>query len=301
MMNRILIPLDGSKLGEAVVPYASQLAKGLGASMTLFHVEGPDGAKDALEAGYLDGAAELVRNQGLAAETGVRSGVPAPEIVRFAEEEGFNLIAMSTHGRSGLNRLISGSVADAVLHSVEIPLLLIKPSKQAQEVQLGERIQRIIVPLDGSPLAEVALGFAETLGTHMGLEIVLVQVVGDPVPPNSGYEGISYEPRLSSDLEELARQYTKARETELIEHGLQASALVIRGHPASRIVDLAREGPLSLVVMSTHGRSGMRRSVLGSVADQTLRCSHRPVLLIRPRMARTVTSDGRDAKVRQPA
>lgn len=290
MFGRILLPLDGSKAGEAIIAYAAQVARGLGSPLTLFHASG-GGRSRGPE--YLERTAVSLRAQDLRVETASVRGKPAAEIVRYAEEEGFHLIAMSTRGRSGLNRLAYGSVADRVLHGTETPLLLISP--QEQDAGGGASLQGIIVPLDGSPLSEAALPIAEALGSALGLGLTLVRAVSEAAlsrralgaAPHLDYPGPLLDPpehawELAEHAESSARSYLEQHQGPLAYRGLQVSTQVLHGPPAPQLVALMQDIPNRLAVMCTRGRSGVGRWVLGSVADQVLRSSGRPVLVIRP-------------------
>ena len=288
MFGRILLPLDGSKAGEAIIPYAAQVARALGSPLTLFHASG-GGRSRGPE--YLQRTAEGLRAQGLSVETASVRGKPAAAIVRYAEKEGFHLIAMSTRGRSGLNRLAYGSVADRVLHGTETPLLLISPQEQAAAAPL----QGIVVPLDGSPLSEAALPIAETLGSALGLGLTLVRAVSEAAlsrralgaSPHLDYPGPLMDPpeyawELAEHEASSARTYLEQHQGPLAHRGLQVGTQVLHGPPAPQLVALMQDAPNRLLVMCTRGRSGVGRWVLGSVADQVLRSSGRPVLVIRP-------------------
>ena len=289
MFGRILLPLDGSKAGEAIIPYATQVAHALGSPLTLFHaasggrVRGP---------AYMERTAEALRAQGLTVETASVRGKPAAAIVRYAEEKGFHLIAMSTRGRSGLNRLAYGSVADRVLHGTETPLLLISPQEQGDAG--AAPLQGIVVPLDGSPLSEAALPIAETLGSALGLGLTLVRAVSEAAlsrralgaAPHLDYPGPLLDPEYAWELAEheasSAQTYLEQHQAPLAHRGLQVSTQVLHGPPAPQLVTLMQDAPNRLLVMCTRGRSGVGRWVLGSVADHVLRSSGRPVLVIQP-------------------
>lgn len=289
MFGRILLPLDGSSPGEAIIPYAAQVAQAVGAAVTLLHVSG--GGRNR-KPDYLERTAAALRGQGLQVETASVRGKPAAAIVRYAEEQGFHLIAMSTRGRSGLNRLAYGSVADRVLHGTETPLLLISPQEGAPT---GAPLQGIVVPLDGSPLSEAALPIAETLGSALGLGLTLVRAISEAAlsrralgaAPHLDYPGPlldspEYAWELAEHAASSARTYLEQHQGLLTYRGLQVGAQVLHGPPAPQLVALMQDAPNRLAVMCTRGRSGVGRWVLGSVADHVLRSSGRPVLVIRP-------------------
>ncbi|MBF8267239.1 MAG: universal stress protein [Dehalococcoidia bacterium] len=207
---------------------------------------------------------------------------PVNAIMAFSRDEGMDLIAMSTHGRSGLGRWVYGSVADKVLQSSPIPLLLLRPREKSEGVPLEmSPIDALVVPLDGSALAESALAYVEELARKMALKISLIQVVpqvGMTYPVGEHY---TYDPRLDQDMENAAVGYLKQKMAEVQQKRLRVEYQVKRGIPAAAIIDFAEERGSSLIVMSTHGRSGIGRWLLGSVADRVLRASFSPVLLLR--------------------
>ncbi|MFH1559908.1 MAG: universal stress protein [Chloroflexota bacterium] len=200
-------------------------------------------------------------------------------ILDFSLEQRVDLIAMSTHGRSGLGRWVFGSTADKLLHSDSLSLLLIRP-KDAGEAP--KPIDTLIVPLDGSELAESALPYVENLAKQMALKISLMRIVSTPTLAYTGTEAYVYDPKIFSGLENDAVNYLRQKQTELEHKGFKVEHTVKGGYPADYIIDFAEAHEGSLIVMSTHGRSGIGRWLMGSVADRVLRASYSPILLIRP-------------------
>jgi len=286
--GRILVPLDGSQLAETVLPYVLDLAGKLNAAVTLLHVETPALAEESgPEPGYLDRMSATLGERGVRAEGAIVSGYPAREISRQAQQGGYDLIAISTHGRSGPKRWLHGSVADEVLHSVNVPLLLFRPPNTLDEGLDPETpLRHLIVPLDGSSLAEEALPTARFLASHAGMAVNLMQVVPFMAKTFRGYEDAYFDPKVEEELETNAKRYLEGVKTRLAGESIEAASLMVRGHPATRIIEHAQETEGSLVVMCTHGRTGMGRWLLGSVAERLIRESQRPVLLIRPEAVR---------------
>jgi nucleotide-binding universal stress UspA family protein len=188
---------------------------------------------------------------------------------------------MSTHGRSGPERWYLGSVADKVLQSAVVPLLLYRPKEdEVSEVTF----QKIIVPLDESTLAKEALPTAEFLARTLDLELLLVRVLNTyswAFTDLSPYGAHNLPVELLQTIEEAATKYLDNTVAGLREKGLKADSRLMLGDPGSEINDLASQTPNSLVVISTHGRSGVGRMVMGSVADKVVRGSGSPVLLLR--------------------
>jgi nucleotide-binding universal stress UspA family protein len=299
MLRRILVGLDGSPLAETILDPVRALALRLGAEVVLLHVTHVPEMVRAAEPGptldeivarereraetYLEGAARKVREAGLAVQTAVSAGEAAAEIVRYAERERIDLIALATHGRSGMQRWLYGSVADAVLHTTSTPLLLLRPTGAG--AVLSPEPRRLVVPLDGSPLAEAVLPAAEELAGALAAPIVLLRVVelaplafgAEPFgSPYLDYQGIF------DVLREDAERYLTKLAADLRGKGLTVETRASIGIPVETITAQAREQAGSLIVMSTHGRSGWRALMLGSVARRVVLLASGPVLVMRP-------------------
>jgi len=296
MHKKILVALDGSQLSEQILPYSRLLADKLKLAVELIHVINPDLAtptsaagqaryQDVLAAENEKGLVYLEKIAGsfaLAAkiQCSVAPGNPAEVIVDKAAADRQTLIAMTTHGRSGINRWLIGSVADKVLHAAANPLLLVRAGETAA-VQGTAAWQRMIVPLDGSPLAERVIPHAAELARPLGLEVVLMRVFGVPTPVFAEDYG-PYVEELWTQLEDEAQKYLTEKKQQLLAQGLtNVVTIVTAGFPAEKIIDAARERKDALVAMSTHGRSGFNRFVMGSVTDRVVRHSGDPVLIIR--------------------
>lgn len=231
---------------------------------------------------HLEKKADELRATGLTVESKVVFGAAAEQIVKAAEDEDADFIAMSTHGRGAIGRGVLGSVTDKVAHIAHVPVLAITPEKAEQYWQATEPLSKIMVPLDGSLLAETALSYAENLAVAMNLGIVLVRVLkigGAYTGYADGYTYFQY-PDLDNKIEEEAIEYLRSTAFRLLARGLDAEWKVLRGSPSASIVELARETPQDLIVITTHGRSGVTRWFLGSVAEGLVRSSGDPVLII---------------------
>lgn len=286
MLKTILVPVDGSPLAERAVPYAVKLAKAAGAKVALLRVldtlrPGRRAASEPDPRVQLEATAERARAGGAEVETVTRQvyyGDTAAVIVQAAREERAGLIVMSTHGRGSLGRWLYGSVADAVLRTAEVPIALV-PADCGRPWP-AKRPLRLLVPLDGSDLAAAALGPAAELADGMGAELLLLSVVQ---PPTYAYaEGYAY---LALDPEK--ERAAAARELQAAAEKLRTGSRIVKtrvelGFPVEAILEVAREADIDLVVMATHGRGGLARLVLGSVATGTLQRSGLPVLLVRP-------------------
>ncbi len=210
----------------------------------------------------------------------VEIGIPAEVIVHKASSQPDILIAMSTRGCSGIQRWLIGSVADKVLHSTTGPLLFVK-GKTTAKTRGDAILRKILVPLDGSPLAEKALPYVVQLATKMMMEVVLVRA---PAAPRAAFVAEESDPAFQQIAKEIvakAQTYLEARVKELQAKGLKVSSLLLEGEAAGEIIDLARKTPDNLIAIYTHGWSGIGRWVLGNVTERVVRHSGDPVLIIR--------------------
>ena len=298
MYSKMLIPLDGSKTAEKVLPYARYLAGKLKIPIELLAVI--DIAEMAThiaaeKARYLDTMIE----DGVRASTTYLRGIATtfPEakvtctvekgraedtIIEKGEADAGMLITMATHGRSGLNRFLLGSVAEKVLRGSANPLLLIRAADEAKGE--GEAmLTSIVVPLDGSDLAESVLPMVATMAKKLDLEIVLFRAYHIPYNAYAGDDGymVNYDELLASVRDE-ANEYLEKKVAEVKKLGVaKVSAATKEGFAGDEIIALGRKTPDNLIAMCSHGRSGVRRFVLGSVTETVVRHSGDPVLVVR--------------------
>jgi nucleotide-binding universal stress UspA family protein len=190
-----------------------------------------------------------------------------------------DLVVMATHGRGGLGRFVYGSVAARVLHEAEVPVLLVR----AWEERPGgsfDAAPRIVVPLDGSRFAEAALPVARELATALSGHLLFAQAI---MPPEvAGVPDMHYQPFDPEAELAMATSYLRRIADQESTPERPAEVIAQVGLPSAFIPEVARAHRAALVVMATHGRSGLGRLVLGSVADATLRQGNTPLLLVRP-------------------
>ncbi len=304
MYERILVPLDGSDLAELALPHARQLARRLQGQVWLLCVVPPvfqpilppaiavDLAAEALDRAerlaedYLEQVRAHLAAAGLTAHTLVARGDPAAEVLAAARDVQARLIAMATHGRGGLGRWMLGSVADRVVRAATIPVLLIPARVVEQELRTA--YTRLLVPLDGSPLSEAALPHAVALARLFGARLDLLTVVPRPGHYIEG-EAELWQAAERGDQALLIAAVRAAREqylahqcARLEQGGLDAVPLVAEGDVAETIIQTAQWRNADCIVMATHGRSGIARWVLGSVAAKVISAATVPVLLVRP-------------------
>lgn len=292
MYANIMVPLDGSQLSERVLPYVRCLARALKVAVELVQIVDPEVVtvfSDPQHGRYFDVVGSTLRGNSMNYLERVAGSFPDPSTVICTAEIGNpaeviaeraaahpgTLIAMSTHGRSGLQRWFLGSVADKVLHGCVNPLLLVRTAggRRGGEAPL----KTVLVPLDGSRLAESSLPHVAEVAKKMKLKVVLVRVY-DPLAQGH----MPYFERIKEKMREEAKVYLEEKVQQLKSKGLdEVSYLLSKGRAAGEIVNIARATPDNLVAMSTHCRSGIGRWVLGSVTDRVVRRSGDPVLVIR--------------------
>ncbi len=297
MIERLLVPLDGSSASESILPLVRVLARGLGQPVVLLMVIPPLGdlhpAQSDLDteltmiheqrheyaATYLDGLRVRLEAEGVWASTVVADGVVAPTIVATATQRQAGAVLMATHGRGGAMRWVLGSIADKVVRLSPVPVLLRRPQETARP---WDRVQAILLPLDGSALAAQAIPYASFLAQTLQAKVIVIGTVGLEWITGPGPEVGQYASTALADLVEGdIRSYIEARTDDLKASGIHAeSHFVPFIDPATEISALAESTPDSLVVMSTHGRTGLRRAVLGSVTDKVIRQSVAPVMVI---------------------
>jgi len=303
MFHKILVPLDGSEVAECVLPHVKALADGNErVSIIFLYAVAPldipliniryrnkiltDAKKAATS--YLK---KILESSGLSdlAESKVIVGKAADSIVDFAIKNKMDLIVMATHGLSGVSRWLYGSVADKVVHESPTPVWLIKAGSSQKAPYATRQPLRILVPLDGSPVAESVLPYLKQV--HLQFQqyeqdIILVRVceifsppIGYPPPLSMSWEEyIDYEKNRCLDI---CRSYLQRVQRRLARNDIKVRIEVPEGNPAEALIDLINKNSINLVILSTHGRTGFSRWAFGSVAEKVLKGANCPVLLAR--------------------
>jgi nucleotide-binding universal stress UspA family protein len=284
MYSRILVPLDGSQLSETILPYARTLSKTLRLPVELLKVNDPDkltAFSPPMQGGdYLRGVAETLP-AGAEVHSSIELGEPAEVIVDIGAADSKSLIAMATRGHSGVERWYLGSVTNKVLHAAPNPLLLVRETDN-QKIHGEATLKKLVVLLDGSDVAELVLPHVENLARAMELEVILVRVNPMPIePPMTEVYPLTMDSIIEQCREE-AKAYLEKKTEELRAKGLErVSHVLLEGNVAGEIIDFAQKTLDNIVAMTTHGRSGVTRWLLGSVADKVIRHSGDPVLVVR--------------------
>lgn len=290
---KVLIPLDGSKLAEASLAYLSSL-RALGEVQPLLFsvVDEPEPvqALDFEEAvkrehnllsTYLrEVAADIKKHLGVVCDTRVAYGKPAVRILEAIDSFEPDLVAITTHGRTGTRRWRLGSVADKVIRGARCNLLVIGPrAAETAEwfAEITEPFKAILLPLDGSELAEEAIPTALQFANRYDSVLHLVRVV--TVPVYGDISDVGY-PTVLQVMDEAARNYLGAV-VDRPDMPAERHTAVLTGSPAAELESYIRTNHIDLVVMTSHGRGGLSRAAFGSVADRLLGCEA-PVLVVKP-------------------
>ena len=310
MYQSILVPLDGSAVAEHALPTALNLARRFGAALQVVHVKLPfsglyeEGAwYDATadrelredSQAYLDGVTERLWNvANIPVSAVLLEGLVVGTINRHAVDTGVDLVIMTTHGRGPLARFWLGSVADALIRQTSVPMLLVRP--QEMDVDLTQEppaFGRVLIPLDGSQLSEQIVEPAVVLAAATQAEVILFRVIQQLTPesysPDSGRRS-GIRPALLNQLQGIDRQERERTEEYLdqLAGRLRVRSLkvltraVSHLRPATAILDASSSDGVGLIALATHGRGGLKRLLVGSVADKILRGATTPVLVYRP-------------------
>jgi nucleotide-binding universal stress UspA family protein len=307
MYQSILVPLDGSQFAEQALPLALSIANRAGASLevvrvhVLYALQEPacswlpfDPREDAIfkehERAYLDAVVRrLQRTASVPVTSALADGSTVDGILERARTKAADLIVMTTHGRGPMSRLWLGSVAVELVRHGPAPILLVRPQEDSTAPPPEPTPRRILIPLDGSELAERVLEPATALGSLVDAEYVLIRAVESSSLP----VGCPFVAELTA-AEQLRLEKRKAEAEAYLDRvaeGLHAKAFRAQTHvvvgesAAAAVLDVVRSQNIDLVAIATHGRSGFKRLILGSVADKIVRGTLTPALVYRPTTA----------------
>jgi nucleotide-binding universal stress UspA family protein len=305
MYRQVVVPLDGSELAEGILPYVTEVIgnrsgqvhllsiapapKGITSTVRTTSSSPPNPQEEGQDTGresemYLSAVATRLEHVAGDVRASVRFGQPADEILAFASDVGADLIAMSTHGRSGISRWVFGSVADRVLRGATCPVLLVRAGQEP----VLPLYRRIVVPLDGSELAEQVVPYVKGLVRPFHTRIFLVSVLTTGLADRTVTLLTSYPPGLQlattalDHAEAQIQAYLRSVAAALREQVAAVHIAIRRGSPADEILTYVDEVEADLISMTTHGFSGSSQWVYGNVAGRVLQGARCPVLLVRP-------------------
>jgi nucleotide-binding universal stress UspA family protein len=297
--QKILVPLDGSKLAEKALPYAQSFTVKFGSEIILLSVRLPaeDPYHPALKS-YLGKIAETMKqyihtfiknDRQVQIDTVTVSDSylvrhPAESIVNYATSENVDLIVMASHGHSGIKHWALGGVSDKVLHTSNIPVLLIRANSNNYDA-----FNNILAPLDGSGLAECILPHVREIALgYNSSSIIFLRVVEPffhPIPGESDDGGHVFTEEKVKDIEYRNRGSAEKYLGEVMKRlGLKRTTVrseVLAGNVAETIIEYAKNNDINLIVISTHGHSGMSQWTLGNITERVLHYSDLPVLVVR--------------------
>jgi nucleotide-binding universal stress UspA family protein len=303
-MTVVLAPVDGSTRALHAVPWAAKLA-GPDGTVILLRVVPPQpeyaeslfsfvGAEERVREiqdawtrtakADMDEAEALLSGSGVTVEQMVAEGEPDEEIVAAAARRGVQMIAMASHGRGAVGRAIFGSVADRVARTAPVPVLILRPPDE--DVVPSVAVSRIVVPLDGSEIAARALPVASELAEHLAAPVHVIRAVDAALslPMASGVFGAgpvvdaNVTDQIWEEAEAEARSTVTAAVSQLQSEGVDASGGIVIGSPFFAISEVIEPG--DLLTLTSHGRGGVRRWLLGSVAEKLVREAKAPVMLV---------------------
>ncbi|MUW14216.1 universal stress protein [Halorubrum sp. CBA1125] len=293
MYDTVLIPTDGSDHSVRAAEHGHYLAQMFDATVHVINVVDIQGTAGMFDAGGLvqsindqliaEGetaieAVEAVVGERDPVTTAVVKGEPSETILKYAEDHDVDMITMGTHGRTGLNRYIAGSVTERVIRLADVPVLSVRTTDQSQPV--GE-YDEVLIPTDGSEPAAMAIDHGLAIAQKTGARIHAVNIVdvGDVAA------GPSYTPptEVIEDLESEGEVATDRIATQARARGLDAITEVREGFPASELLDYADESDIDLITMGTTGRTGLNRYLLGSTTERIIRLAEIPVLAVNAR------------------
>jgi nucleotide-binding universal stress UspA family protein len=283
MFNRILLPLDGSEIAEGALAYSEELAGKFDAELVLYHVHSQEHQyQERMFHVYLDSTAEKVRNRvnhKVKISTIVEAGEAAENICNFVNRYNIDLVVMTAVSSAGfkIGKLL-GSVTDHICRNVPIPVILIRPSSVKPPSPNGQLFRRVLVPLDGSELSNLALPIVEELAARLKLSTTIFQMANMIRLYDSGYGVVSYPNYSALNEQEKERVTTDLNN---LQESLSRTSTVISGFDAAyEIIEICKKTDIDLVVMSTHGRTGLGKWVFGNVAEKVLRHGQTHLLLV---------------------
>ncbi len=298
----VCVPLDGSPASEHALPVGRSLARRLEARLCLVHVHRPgsdraytgraeyawrENEQRCEESRYLWSKVNA-GDQEPATAAVLMSGRVADTLLRFVREQDVELLVMTTHGAGGSGHPWLGSVADRLIRSARVPVVLAPVADGPVDPGRTATFRRVLVPLDGSGAAEVVLEHALALGELCGASYLLLQVE-PPVPPRRGTAHGESAPPEGEEARagQAAQRYLDYVATHLRDRGLSVDTrVVVDARPADAILAAARSGGVDLIALTLHGEGGKQRRLFGSVADKVLRGSSVPLLVFRPKGGR---------------
>lgn len=282
MVQRILLPTDGSHGSEVAIPHALSYAARHGATVHALYVVDEQFARNPQARSTLratgDEALQTIEQRaadaGVAVETAIREGVPHEEILTVIDEQAIDFVVMGTHGRGGLDRLLIGSVTERVVRSTDVPVLTVGGPHGTEPEPPYEQI---LVPTDGSDAATASLDIAIDVAKAYDATLHVVNVV------DLATVGPDVRSALNLDLlEEAGESIVEEAAAKAHAAGLEHVVTSVEiGAPVESILTYIEDHDIDFVAMGTHGRQNLERFLIGSTTDRIIRSTDLPVLSVR--------------------
>lgn len=292
MYDTILVPTDGSDHAVRAAEHGLGLARAFDATVHVINALDVRAAAGPFDAGGVDEeyvaqleeerektieAVETVVDESDDVRTAVIRGKPSEAILEYAADNDAELLAMGTHGRSGLNRYIAGSVTERIVRHADIPVLTARATEQSR---VGDGYEEILIPTDGSELAAEAIEHGIAIAQQFDARVHTVNIVDlseiaatpNYTPPTELIERFESEGEAATE-----RIAAEARDV-----GLDAVTEVRKGFSATDLLEYADENAIDLITMGTAGRSGLDRFLLGSTTERVIRHADMPVIAVSP-------------------
>jgi nucleotide-binding universal stress UspA family protein len=291
MYQTLVVPTDGNEHAERAAEHALSIARVFDATVHLVNVVDLQSEAGLFSAGGVseefrerleDEARETISDVEDLAEPGddvrtaVVEGKPSEGILDYADENDADIVFMGTHGRTGLDRYVTGSVTERVVRQSDVPVFTVRATERSV---VGDGYDRVLIPTDGSDCAAVAVDHGIGIAEKYDVTVHAVNVVD--VRPVTGSDDLPPHTELLERLEESGEDATEAVAERAREVGLDASTAVLDGVPARGLREYAEENDIDLITMGTHGRSGFERYFIGSTTTKAVRAAEMPVLSVR--------------------
>lgn len=289
MLEKILIPLDGSKLSDAALGHGEELARAFASELHLLGVcEGSDVRHHRLMQTYLGKKAEGLRQdvsgKPLNIKAVVLEGEPASRIIDYAARERMDLLVTVSHGHTGIMPWTMGSTANKIVHGSPVPVLLLRAAAVKKRGPQKSIFAKMLLPLDGSAAGETALPLILEIAGRLKSEVTLLSVVesGQRVHTIGGLDFIRFPEQQVQKMKQELSAYLDGAVIRFRERGIEARSELKSGHAAEEILKYAKVSGVRLVAMSSHGKSGLREWVFGSVSNKVLHAGKTHLLLTKP-------------------
>jgi nucleotide-binding universal stress UspA family protein len=289
MLEKILIPLDGSKLSDAALSHGEELARAFASELHLLGVcEGPDEKHHRLMQAFLEKKAEDMRptvsGTPLKVKIIVLCGEPASRIIDYAAQGKMDLLVTVSHGHTGIMPWTMGSTANKIVHGAPVPVLLLRAAAVKKRGPQKSIFSKVLLPLDGSAAGETALPLILEIAVKLKSEVTLLSVIesGQRVHTIGGLDFIRFPEQQVQKMKQDLSSYLDGAVKRFRDRGIEARGELRSGHAAEEILKCAKAAGARLVAMSSHGKSGLREWVFGSVSNKVLHAGKTHLLLTQP-------------------